>query len=143
MRTCCRSVRNFHEVPHRRQGRERNTDHVCLISCQCDCTKSSYNYLPFVQKLSDHPLAAVIKAGIATIHEPANAQCLSQYLLPIRRRIRREASGCEKGKRVYTPVWVHSSFTFVQVNRITNQNQISAQSAQPLLIWKRGMHVRM
>ena len=56
MRTCCRSVRNFHEDPHRRQGRERNTDHVCLISCQCDCTKSSYNDLKFVQKLSDHPL---------------------------------------------------------------------------------------
>ena len=56
VRTCCRSVRNFHEVPHRRQGRERNTDHVCMISCQCDCTKSSYNDLKFVQKLSDHPL---------------------------------------------------------------------------------------
>ena len=32
VRTCCRSVRNFHEVPHRRQGRERNTHHVCLIA---------------------------------------------------------------------------------------------------------------
>ena len=38
------------------KGRERNTDHACLISCQYDCTKSSYNDLNFVQKHSDHPL---------------------------------------------------------------------------------------
>ena len=45
---------------HRRQGRERNTDHICLISCPCDCTKSNYNYLKFVQKLSDHPLYHIV-----------------------------------------------------------------------------------
>ena len=49
----------------RRQGRERDTDHVCLISCQYDCTKSSYNDLNFVQKHSDHPLHHAMLCTVA------------------------------------------------------------------------------
>ena len=56
VRACCGLVRHFYDGVPRRQGRERNTDHACLISCQHDCTKSSYNDLNFVQKHSDHPL---------------------------------------------------------------------------------------
>ena len=56
VRACCGLVRHFYDGIPRRQGREWNTDHACLISCQYDCTKSSYNDLNFVQKHSDHPL---------------------------------------------------------------------------------------
>ena len=56
MRACCGLVRHFYDGVPRRQGRERNTDHACLISCQYYCTKSSYNDLNFVQKHRDHPL---------------------------------------------------------------------------------------
>ena len=59
VRACCGLVRHFYDVVPRCQGRERNTDHACLISCQYDCTKSSYNDLNFVQKHSDHPLLGI------------------------------------------------------------------------------------
>ena len=58
MRACCGLVRHFYDGVPSRQGRERNTDHACLVSCQYDCTKSSYNDLNVVQKHSDHPLSS-------------------------------------------------------------------------------------
>ena len=123
VRACCGLVRHFYDGVPRRQGRERNTDHACLISCQYDCTKSSYNDLNFVQKHGDHPLE---------VHILHNFRFKGQYFIQTEAE-RRRREGVKQSMEIrlrscmyvcmYVPMYVGMVFAIISRTKTCSANK--------------------